>query len=449
MDPLANKPAQPNPQQPPIIPPNPNPVSPQPQAQQNNSNQPVATGRPEPVAQNIAPTPERPVEAWPPAGSPAAEELANPSPPAPVNISEHTPEIAQSIGNEVTDAVDMGQSTLAQTEPSKTSASGKMDGFVSPVAKEIKEVVGTNQSPSTNTENQMSDQQADRLFQEEPATKKRNRHAKLKKILISLAIFIVLSLIALGVYIFFFGNKAAQSYKNAYLNSGFNEALSQIQSALSEQPINSAELTSGFNKLKVAQGNSSSLGTVFLGDINPNYKKAKQANKSTLDLKEKIKAYQEKYSDYPEYIAVLSTSFDVVAKLDELAQTDLTTIAAEKLNTDLNTLLTECNSSIKLLKEVEKPGDLSQSSDDLSKALTTICTESMDSLEDGIIVLLTGKTGVLSAEDQEKAKLYLESFGNTSVNIQENYKVNVASLYSFQQDALEQAKSLLLESQAL
>lgn len=459
MDPLGNQPAQPNPQQPPVVPLDPsvnvNPapaVSPQPQQSVAPKSSPAPTepSRPEPATQNITPPLERPVEAWPPAGTPAAAEVAQASVPITEGSSNQpTPTEAQTIGTEVSEAA--GAIPSASTEPTPppiAPAPGGMDGFVTPIAKEIRDSVNTNSV--TSSEPTMSDQQADKLFQEEPATKARKKHAKIKKVIVSLLLIALLSVIAGGAYIFYFGNKAAQSYVDTASTTAYKEAFSQIQTALGEQPVNKAELEAGFNKLKVAQSNSQGLSPVVLGQLNPNYKKAQQASEAGEAYRAKAEEYQEKYAEYAEFLATLSTSLALVSEFDDLPSIDLTTTPAEKLSADLNALLTKCNDSVRALAEVSKPGELSEDTAGLSKNLALICTESTSSLEDGVITLLVGKTGILSASDQEAAKEYLVVFTNTSTNIAnaETGAVNLQTLTDYQQSALDEAKELHQEAEA-
>lgn len=462
MDPLGKQPAQPNTQQPPISPsPTPTPP-PTPTAAQSPSS-PQANNTPPAPSQtpNIAPVPERPVEAWPPAGTPAAEELNKISTQteSPTNIPNNpnqniAPTEAQALGAEVSEAAQPPVGSVTEPAPAQQSkpVNSGMDGFVSPVAQEIKDSVNSaeaNNVETTPAKNPMSDQQADKLFQEEPETKKRNRQKKVKKILISLLVLLAVILIAGGSYIFFFGNKAASDYSNATSNSAYKEAFGQIQSSLSEIPVNSSELQSGLNKLKVAQNNSKQLSSVILGDLNPNYKKAKQAAQSTDSFITKANDYQSKYADSADFLVALSNSLEVITKIEDYGSKDLSTTPAEKISADLSEILKDCTDSSVALTQVTKPGELSEASEELSKALVAICTESIDSIEDGLLALVSGKTGLLSTEDQEKAKLFLSSYASTSTGLVENYKVDIKSLTQFLQDALEQAKTLEQEAQAL
>ncbi len=176
MDPLGTQPAQANPQ-PPVVPPTPNPVSPQP------APAPVAEAqRPTPVTAPVAPA-ERPVEAWPPAGTPAAQEVLGQQPQT-AAAPLPNPSETQSIGIEATQATDLNTGTqtdppVIAENPAPAATPQDMNGFiVTPAAQEIKNAAAN----PTNTI--MSDQQADKLFQEEPATKARNKKHKINRLVV-------------------------------------------------------------------------------------------------------------------------------------------------------------------------------------------------------------------------------------------------------------------------
>lgn len=438
MDPLANQPSQAAPQQPPVAPPTPPtvPTAPPPVAAPA-----LDAPRPEQVTPPVVLAPERPVEAWPPAGTPAAAEVAQTPPPpvaAPISEPALSPVEAQTVGTEVSAAA----GAIPVVTPAGPPAPGGMDGFVSPAAKEIKDSVNS-QGSNPITQPVMSDNQADQLFQEEPATKARKKHAKFKKVVLMLLVLLVVGLLGAGVYVFFFGNKAADSYSKTSSATAYKEAFSQIESALSADPVNAAELQAGFNKLKVAKDNSKALSPVILGELNPNYKKAQEASSAEGTYKTKAEAYQAKYGDYAEYLGTLSGSLTVVTDLGDLSSVDLTAVTAEKLNTDLGALLSKCNDSVKAMVTVTKPTDLSDSSDALQKDLTLVCTESIDSLGDGILVFLSGKTGVLSAEDQVKAKSYLTTLSGVPATFK------LEDLLAYKKAVLDQAKTLQQEAEAI
>lgn len=447
MDPLGTQPAQPNPQTPPISPPAAPIPAPAPVAQQPVAPAPEVQ-RPEPVTAPVAPD-ARPVEAWPPAGTPAAQEAAQApqtvQAPQPVP-SQAGPAEAMSIGAETTQATNLDPSAVPTTTSTPGSSPQDMNGFVSPAAQEIR-----NAAP-TIADNPMSDQQADKLFQEEPATKQRNKHKKIKKILVSLIVLILVIAGAGAAYLFIIGNKSAKSYTETSSLKSYKDAFSQIQTSLQKQPVDSAELAAGFNKLKVSSQNSSSLSKLPLGELNPNYKKAKDLSKLESDYRAKALAFQKKYADYTDYVKALSDSFTVVSSLDDLKDIDLTVVTAEKMTTDLGNLLKDCTAASKALEGSTKPSDLSKSSTSLSSSLVRICYESVDSLEDGALVLLAGKTGILNAADQLAMRAYLDTLGNTSSTVASKAadpNADVESLTNYQQALTDSAASLLQEAEAI
>lgn len=456
MDPLGNQPAQPNPQ-PPIDPIQPNP---QPQAWPQTS-APVANPvitlnpevpRPDPLSAPVI-SPERPVEAWPPAGSPAAKEAEQ------ISQAQQTvpnPTTTEDLGNEATRANQTQNQTPSiipivpvANDLNQQSRPQDMNGFTtSPAAQEIKDSVAKNVAQ----EAPMSDQQADNLFQEEPATKARKKHKGLKRILISLLVLLITAGIASGAYLFFYGNKVAQSYSDTSSVNSYKDAFSKIQTSLGKQPIDSAELEAGFNKLKVSTQTTNTLTNIPMGQLNPNYKKAQQLNKLEADYRVKALAYQTKYADFKDYLKALSDSFGVVSSLDDLKSIDLTKTTSEKMATDMSAILKDCSTATKNLGSSAKPANLSTASKSLQTMLINFCTEATDSLEDGPLALLTDKTGILNAADQAKMRTYLDAFGSASTIVASkdvDPNADIEALTTYQQSALDGATSLLQEAEAI
>lgn len=416
MDPLGNQPAQTNPQQPPMAPP-PSPA-PTPVAQGPVATEPqMEAPRPEQMTPPVAPQ-ERPVEAWPPAGTAAAQEISE------VN---NTPAAEAPVG------------APATAQPAPT---GAMDGFVAPVP-----IVEDSKGPtgSNPVDKPMSDQQADSLFQEEPETKEKKPGGKAKKTLIILFTALILSLIALGGYILYFGNKAAQAYVGNSASAKYKEAFSQISSALEQSPIKSAELESVFNKLKAAKDTPSGLSQVVLGNLNPNYKKAQDAQKLEEAYIKDAKAYYETYGLYPGFVAAIPQGLTVLNNISKLPQTDLTTTTAEILQKNIYSIANDCSETIKAISDSEKPSDLSDAAKAFSDSLTALCTNSIASTSDGAELLLKDQTGILSSESQAKLGAYYTSYKTAAEETIKQTNTDGTALNKlllYKTSALEQAKAL-------
>ena len=165
----------------------------------------------------------------------------------------------------------------------------------------------------------------------------------------------MLTLIILaGAYIFFIGNSAASTYKNQSSVAAYQEAFAEISDSLSNKPVDITKLNSGISKLKTAEERNAKLSSVILGDLNPNYKKAKNLSSSVNVYRDSTKDYKEKYS-YPEFLSALSAANSSVEALQKLnAQTFTTvedTLSLVKKTSD------ECSSNASAIKAADKPSD--------------------------------------------------------------------------------------------
>lgn len=448
MDPLGTQPTQPNPQ-PPVVPPTPNPVPPQP------APAPVVEAqRPAPVTAPVAPV-ERPVEAWPPAGTPAAQEALDQQPyamqpdmqPQVASAPLPNPLETQAIGTEATQAANppMGVET-----PAQASSPQDMNGFiVTPAAQEIKNAA------ANSTDTIMSDQQADKLFQEEPATKARNKKHKLKKFFISLFILLLVSALAAAGYILFFGNKVAKTYTDTSSLNGYKESFTQVQSALSKQPIDSAELEAGLNKLKVASQNDKKLVVIPLGQLNPNYKKAQDLSSLESGYKSQASKYFDDYGAYAPFISNLSKSLNLISELEDTENIDLSTATSEAIDLKFGELLTECKVLIAGLGSATEPADLSKGTDQVVAYFNDICINSESSLEKAGTVLLNGKTGPVAEADKAALTNLISTYSQSSMLLtsgttpgsDETEEFN--KLLAYQRSALEDAQKLLEQVDAI
>jgi len=424
MDPSTNQP-QVNPQVPPQTPP------PAPAA--NTApivNQPPNTVPPRPAqATPVMDSFSRPVAPWP-ANPQQAQNAAATNPAA-----EFSPQVAQTVGHETSEAAgaipNLGSSGDPVTTPTTT------DSFLDEPAA----------TPPESEPPVMTDTQAKDLFKEEDATKKHFKSIKIKKALKVFLGLIILTLIIGGVYIFWFGTKAAQSYKNSSSISSYKDAFTEITDSIAQQPMDSAKLESGLNKLKIAEDNNTKLNSIILGDLNPNYKKVKKLSSTVAAYKEGTKSYKDKFS-YPTYIASIASANGVVDDLQKLGGINVQAVNSEDVLKDVKELTDKCTKAITGIKDSPKPADMSTPTDTYHKALTDICIPLLGTIE----TTLTGKTGIMTPEDQTKVKEILSGVANSAssfVNGSGSASFDINQLSAYLREAHDEADKLKQAAEAI
>lgn len=431
MDPLNNQPqtpaqgADPNPQTPTTPP----PVQPQQHIAPASNTSPIAD-QPVRPAQNTQfnESFERPVAPWPPASTTSSQTSSGG--PAVANPQPVSPSVAQTIGLETAEAAGAVPNVGSAAQPTQNdNATTAPEDVFEPPAKAPEMILPPKD---------MSDEQANSLFTEEEATKKRDKKRKIKKV-VKIVLGLLLSLIVIvAAYIFVIGNSAASSYKNQSSVTAYQDAFTEITESLTKDPVDSVKLSSGINKLKSAEDNSAKLSTVILGDLNPNYKKAKNFSLTIADYKESTKGYTEKYS-YPEFITALSSNNDTVVDLQKLNAEAFTTV--EDTLKRVKEVSETCIKNTSALKDSAKPSDLGTASEAYYKALNDICSP----LEPTIQTILKDKNGALSDADKGSVKSALNGVSNSSTSLingsgPSSFYIN--QLTSYVRSALDEATKL-------
>ncbi len=393
------------PQNPTPTPPQP-PVAPSPAPQPATNVSPMTEQpphRPEQKTQ-INDSFARPVAPWPPAGMQTAQTAAPTSVSDPASIS---PQVAQTIGLETAEAAgavpNLGSNPATveqnpmpedplQTNPADQQPLNSSDSILGP------------------NETSMSNEQADNLFKEEESTKKLFKKKKIKKVLKIVVATLLTLIILAGAYIFFIGNSAASSYKNQSSVAAYQEAFTDISDSLSNKPVDTTKLNAGINKLKVAEERNAKLSLVILGDLNPNYKKAKSLSGSVNTYRESAKGYKQKYS-YSEFLSALSTNNSSIDALQKLNSQTFTTV--EDTLSLIKKTSDDCTKNATSLKSADKPSDLSLAAEAYYKALADICSP----LESTVQTILKDKTGALSDTDKDSLKSALTGVSNSSTSL--------------------------------
>jgi hypothetical protein len=403
---------------------------------QPTSSQPVRV-----VAQNTPPAPtnpqQRPVAPWPPAGTPAAAELNSPKPD--IKPIPGTKEL-ETIGTEVAESA-------GAIAPASTPKPTPISDFrpTTPTAQNATQPV--QMAPPQPL---MSKSQADMLFTEDSKPKKSG--FKFKKTLITSLIILLTLALGAAAYIFFYGSQQAQSYKNSSSFGKYQEAFAQIKLSLEKTPVDSAEFKSGVNKLKIANENPGKLSTVYFGNLNPNYKKAKEAKAIEVEYQKQAEQYFSTYGAYPELVSVLSRSFHTISEIQDLSELDLSAITAENAATEFNQLLESCKQSIASIESSSKPADLSNGSKILQEKLSGLCSGDAGSIQSGPLVILAGKTGTLTPEDQAAVKAQLEGISASASKVnnaegENNFEFN--KLTSYHRSSVEIANKMLQEVEVI
>lgn len=400
MDPTNTQPQTPTPPIPPV---------PEPQTASNTTPMNDAQGVPRPPQKTqINDTFARPVAPWPPADTQAQATQAVEQPMAPSpTFDPLTQQAAQTIGQETAEAA--GAIPNVDPDPA-TNMAGPSIGAQQAASIPDQSNPALTSSPLDPSVASMSDEQADTLFKEEESTKKLFKKKKIKKVLkVSIALLLSLIIIA-GAYIFLMGNSAASSYKNQSSVTAYQEAFGQISDSLSANPVDSTKLNEGISKLKTAEERNPRLSSVILGDLNPNYKKAKNLNGAISAYRETTKGYREKYS-YPDFITALSANNSSVDTLQKLNSQTFTTV--EDTLSLVKKTSEDCTKNTTALKNSDKPSDLSLASEAYYKALADICTP----LESTIQTILKDKTGALADADRDAIKSALNGVSNSSTSL--------------------------------
>jgi hypothetical protein len=395
----------------PQAPTQPTPPVPDPQTATDTTPITAAQGAPRPPQKTqINDTFARPLAPWPPAGTQPQEassvkQPVNPAPTqTPDSLSQQT---AQTIGQETAEAAGAVPNIDPSLTPDTLSPSTEVKPLTN-VSDQNNPVLPP--SPLDPSASSMSDEQAENLFKEEESTKKLFKKKKIKKV-VKVIFALLLSLIILaGSYIFLMGNSAASSYKNQSSVAAYQEAFSEISDSLSANPVDAIKLNAGIDKLKTAEERNAKLSTVILGDLNPNYKKAKNLSGAITAYRESTKGYKEKYS-YAEFLSALSASNSSVEVLQKLNAQTFTTV--EDTLSLVKKTSEDCTKNTTALKDSAKPSDLSLASEAYQKALSDICTP----LESTIQAILKDKTGALADTDKDALKSALNGVSNSSTSL--------------------------------
>ena len=272
-------------------------------------------------------------------------------------------------------------------------------------------------------------------------------HSKLKKVLLSLFGFFMLLALLLGAYIMFFGNKAASDYKENSSITTYKEAFEQISQSLQKSPADKATLEAGVNKLKIAENNQTTLSSIFLGKLNPNYKKAKQLGTVINEYRTSTKTYQENYA-FANFLTALSSSDQTLNLLIDLGKTDFKTVPVETFNQNLTTATQNCSQLITDLKESVKPSDLSVASDSFTNAINEICSQLPTTLQE----VTNGKSGLLGQTDQANITRILTATNNNISSIINGSSISsfyINQLTSYTRAAKDESARLLKEAEAI
>jgi hypothetical protein len=384
---------------------------------------------------------QRPVSAWQPKVEAESKQSVNPE----IRNNE-----AALVGTEVLEAASEPTLHLSSAEPDllNTTSMVNRDGTDS--------IVGpTDQLEAAvlDGSNPMSDNQAEELFKEEPRTKKHFKNLRFKKGLkVGIAVLIMTLITAVG-YLFIAGNHAASSYKKSSSLVAYRNSFTGITESLSKATVDPSEVEAQYNTLKVLEGNSNRLSSVFGGSLNPKYKSAQQLQALEQSYILKASTYQGKFSDYSIFISTLSGSYSLLTNLNNFNRADYKVETAESLRSDLQKTYKSCVKQIANIQKVSKPSNLSSASQQLSNSLKTACTDGNSSLRNGPLVTLSEeKTGILTPETQQ---LLTNQFQNTSELVNEilngsgseSFELNTLSAY--QREALSEATSLKDAANAL
>jgi hypothetical protein len=408
--------------------------------EQNPSNaQPLSTQPARPV-QNTPPiepaAQQRPVAPWPPAGTPAATEMNSQN--TVVKTAPSAQEL-QAIGTEVSESA-------GAIQPTSTPKNTKISDFKTSPSVPNPPINPTVVPP----EPLMSDNQADQLFTEDSKPKKSK--SKLKKVVVTLLVLVLSLALTAAAYIFLYGSQQAQSYKNSSPFTSYQEAFTQIKLSLEKTPIDSAEFEAGSNKLKSAVENPGKLTNIYLGDLNPNYKKAKNAKSIEIEYQKQAEQYLAAFGTYPEFLSSLSESFNLVSQIEDFSSLDLTTKTAEDVSTEMTKFVEDCNETTKEIEAAEKPAEVSAGSKKLKESLSNLCSGDSGSIKNGPLVVLAGKSGALSTEDQTALKDQLSSISSLATSLtsgEDESAFDINSLIAYQRSSLENTQKLLEQVEAI
>jgi len=207
------------------------------------------------------------------------------------------------------------------------------------------------------------------------------------------------------------------------------------------------KLESGLNKLKIAEDNNTKLNSIILGDLNPNYKKVKKLSSTVAAYKEGTKSYKDKFS-YPTYIASIASANGVVDDLQKLGGINVQAVNSEDVLKDVKELTDKCTKAITGIKDSPKPADMSTPTDTYHKALTDICIPLLGTIE----TTLTGKTGIMTPEDQTKVKEILSGVANSAssfVNGSGSASFDINQLSAYLREAHDEADKLKQAAEAI
>lgn len=384
---------------------------------------------------------ERPVTAWQPKVEAEAQPPANPEP----SRNEAT-----AVGTEVLEAAEEPELNLNSTEPATNRTPMVNSDMAEPIISSVDPLQDTTKAET----DPMSDNQAKELFKEEPQTKKHFKTLRLKKAAkITISVLVLILIIFVG-YLFLTGNHAASSYKKSSNISSYQESFSKIEDALSKGEVEGEEVEANFNKLKVLNENSSSLSSVFLGSLNPNYKKAQELEALRRAYKEKVQSYQEKFADYPIFIASLSKSYSILEDTTKLKDSfDYQTKTAEAIKSEVQSIFEGCKSQIEVLQDSSKPANLSSATKQLEESLKEICSEGENSLQKGPLTTLSeDQVGILTPEIQQLLENQLQRLAALASEVNngsgpESFELN--SLSAYQREAHSMAQDLKKEAEAI
>ncbi len=346
----------------------------------------------------------RPVGGWPP------NQNANPmtttqdvyQTPAPSQANNLEQEFME-IGEEVVDAAETPNPSLSSFfRPSSPTIDREVDSgaMVSSDPMQNQANLAIARPPS-----EMTDSQADQLFEEDSSTPKKKR-GRGRKLALSLISILLLAGFGLGGYVFYFGSKAATDYNNSSKLKSYTAVLGSIEASLKDSESDS-DPSAELQKLKDLNSQPTSLKTVFLGDLNPKYKKASQKASQEKDIATKAKQFEQKLEPGVAFIAEFSSAFNSIYGGSSSEGLNLNTTTAEELSKKFKTNADNCKKVIDNLATLNPPEEFKSLTDFLKTKLQTQCYEAYTNLANS----LNGKTGVLNPEDLAKVTEGLTSIG--------------------------------------
>lgn len=399
----------------------------QPKAERPALNTPISVPSPE----------QRPVGTW----APATEATENPT-----VVAEQTPAPSTNLEPMISSFATKDPNQELDTAPAEVQQVGQELAGLSLNQASTQPAQNLELSERTETLGPVASPTSE-LFQQETLNQNLPKSSKLKKVLLSILGCSLFVALFLGVYIFIFGNKVVENYRTSSSITIYQSAFQEISSALEKTPADKAKLESGFNKLKIAESNHGQLSNLFLGNLNPNYKKAKEMGGAISEYHANTKKFQENYA-FVSFLTALSNVDLSLNAISELNKTDFSKVPVETFSTNLENATQNCKDLITSLKEAAKPADLSLASGAFTSALAATCEE----LPKTVQSVTDGKTGLLGTEDQEKLKAILTATSNNISSIINGSNISsfyINQLTSYSRAAKDESAKFQKEAEAL